>query len=201
MKELYELLTDLDFWIHLLEQFKNLGLIAPFFLAFIESLIPALPLIAIVSLNVGVHGPILGFLTSWTGTMCGSFLVFYFSRMVLKKWLSQYYMKKPIFQKLAYWISDSSSMDLFLLTCVAFTPSSLINISYGLSDFPSMKFYKTLLISKFFMILVLALFGHTIANALQQPIYLIGACLILVGLLYVSSLIKKKTKFSEIEKD
>ena len=60
-------LGTLEYWQTLLDRFGDLGPLAPITLAVVESFFPPLPLIAIVALNVGAHGGILGFLYSWIG--------------------------------------------------------------------------------------------------------------------------------------
>lgn len=199
--ELIEELLDIEFWLTLVENFKSLGPIGPIFLALIESLIPALPLIAIVTFNVGVYGGILGFAYSWIGTTIGSFLVFSISRAYFKKWLYPFMMKHKLIKRVLDWITKTSGIELFLLTCVAFTPSSLINISYGLSGFSAKKFYTTLLISKLVMIFVLAVFGNSLSMSAQNPFYLLLAVAILLALFVATSKIKKHTKFDKVEKE
>ena len=54
-------LGTLEYWQTLLDRFGDLGPLAPITLAVVESFFPPLPLIAIVALNVGAHGGILGF--------------------------------------------------------------------------------------------------------------------------------------------
>ena len=194
-------LTNIEFWLALLEQFKALGPLAPILLTMIEALIPALPLVAIVTFNVAVYGSVLGFVYSWIGTTLGSFVVFAISRYLLKKSLYPHMMKHKNIKKVLDWISRTNHVSLFLLTCVAFTPSSLINISYGLSDFSAKSFYSTLLVSKIVMIFVLATFGNSLSKALENPLYLVLALGIILLLFYATTKIKRHTKFDEVEKD
>jgi len=60
-----ERIMTVEFWVEALSAFKDLGPLAPICLALVESLIPALPLVAIVTINISAHGAILGFLYSW----------------------------------------------------------------------------------------------------------------------------------------
>lgn len=198
--EWYELITSLDFWIQLLEQVKALGPLVPVLLTLIEAFIPALPLIAIVLFNVTVYGEAAGFFYSWLGTTIGSFIVFTLSRLYLKKWFYPHMIKHKSMKRILNWILSTNYVQLFLLTCVAFTPSSLINIGYGLSDFSKRTFYKTLFFSKMVMILVLALFGSGLAKAQENPFYLLLSSAILILLVYLSGKIKKHTRFDDIFK-
>ena len=76
--------VSLSFWEELLASFQNLGPLVPIFMAALESLIPALPLVAIVLVNVAAHGALLGFLYSWIGTCIGCTVVYWFFRAVCK---------------------------------------------------------------------------------------------------------------------
>lgn len=190
--------TSIEFYLNLLDRYKEWGIIAPILLTVIESLVPALPLVGIVLINVGAHGLIVGFLTSWIGTTLGSILVFLVSRRIFKRWFMHFFMNKNL--RLLNWISHSGKSELFLLTCVAFTPSSLINLTYGLSEFNEKSFILTVFASKFLMILVLAIFGTSITESLENPFYLFLSVLVLVGLLVLSRFIKRKTGFDEYEK-
>lgn len=78
-------LGTLEFWKALLEGFGGLGPIAPVILAMVESFFPPLPLIAIVALNVAVHGGLLGFVYSWAGVMLGGTVMFLLWRRVVKR--------------------------------------------------------------------------------------------------------------------
>ena len=190
--------TSIEFYLSLLEQYQGFGLLAPILLTMFESLVPALPLVGIVLINVGAFGPVWGFITSWIGTTIGSIVVFYISRKIFKRWFIHIFMNKNL--RILKWISRSGKSELFLLTCVAFTPSSLINIAYGLSDFNEKDFVLTLMISKFVMTLVLAVFGTSVTESLENPLFLLLAVAILAGLIILSRLIKKRTGFEQIEK-
>ena len=85
--EIINLLGTVEFWEKLFHSFRILGPLAPILLAMVEAFIPALPLIAIVTLNVAAHGGILGFVYSWLGSVGGSILFF----LVCRKLFMFYY--------------------------------------------------------------------------------------------------------------
>lgn len=194
-------ITDMDFWISIYESWMRFGLIAPFLLAFVESLVPALPFAAIVALNVTTYGGILGFFMSYLGTTCGSLCVFLFFRFFIKTYVSPYVKAHQRLSRLSQWIAESSDISLLILLSVPFMPSSFINLGYGLSDFPKMKFIYLLLIGKFISTICFALFGKTIEQSLENPLFIILACAILIALLLVSKKIKEKIGFHKVEKD
>ena len=157
-----------------------------------ESLIPALPLVAIVTINISAHGAILGFLYSWVGTTLGSLIVFLFFRRIVKRKLMPWFSRKASIQKALDWVADRNAAVLFILVSLPFTPSSFINIAFGLSDFDEQKFIKTLIAAKLIMMLGLSLFGKTLSISFTRPVYLILAVAILAALYLISVHFRKK---------
>lgn len=190
-------ITSVDFWMNLLTQWKELGTIAPFLLSMLESFIPALPLAAIIAFNVTTHGTLLGFLLSYGGTLVGAIIVFLFTRRVLKPWLSKYILKHKKIENLLIWVANSNKVMLFLLTAIPFTPSSFINIGYGLSDFKEKDFVITITISKAIMTLALTFFGNFLSKTLENPWFIIPAILILIVLYCLARWIKSKVGFKD----
>lgn len=195
MQELWnqiERFTDISFWIQLVERFKDFGPLAPITLALLESIFPALPLLVIISFNVGVYGPYLGFLYSWAGTTLGSILMFLIYRKIVKRYLHQWIMKQQKLASIHDWISSHRQITLFILTALPFTPSSLINLGYGLSDFNGRTFISTVLCSKLIMVFLMTMFGHSLVNMSEQPIFIMIAAVMLIALYYVSKYVSKK---------
>lgn len=190
--EIYKTITSIDFWLEVIENIKDFGPFAPILLTLIEAFIPALPLIAIVSFNVNVYGTTMGFIYSWLGSYGGSVLVFLVFRHVIKKYLIKYINNREQLKKLANYISNKGYHILFLLTALPFTPSSLINITYGLSDIDEAFFIKTLLLSKSVMIAYMSFFGYSLSQILEKPIWLIGSSVSLIALYYISKEISKR---------
>ena len=108
-----ERIMTVEFWVEALSAFKDLGPLAPICLAFVESLIPALPLVAIVTINISAHGAILGFLYSWVGTTLGSLIVFLFFRRIVKRKLMPWFSRN-----IAFGLSDFDEQK-FIKTLIA----------------------------------------------------------------------------------
>lgn len=185
-------LMTVEFWVDLLSAFKDLGPLAPIGLAFIESLLPALPLVAIVTINITAHGAILGFFYSWLGTTLGSAVVFLFFRRIVRRHLMKWIRHQGKVQKALDWVAGCSGAVLFLLIAIPFTPSSFINMAFGLSDFEEKEFLQTSVAAKLVMMLGLSFFGKTLSISLTRPVYLILAAVILFLLVRISSVIRKK---------
>lgn len=192
LKEWYALVTSVEFWIGVLEVFKDFGPAAPILLTCIESLIPALPLVVIVTFNVTAHGAVLGFLYSWIGTSIGCTIVFLFFRRIVKKHLKNWIERKPTFQKALNWVGNISGQALFVIAMMPFTPSVFVNLAFGLSDFDELRFLKILICAKSLMMILLAFFGNSVAQAFDDPKYLIVAGIILFVLWWMSKKVRDR---------
>lgn len=187
----YNTIKDVSFWIDFLNNFRDLGPLAPISLAFIESVIPALPLIAIVSFNVTAHGLILGFVYSWLGSFLGSVMMFMFYRKGFQKQFKKWSSNKKNLSSITEYVDKHSWNVLFILTCLPFTPSSLINLVYGLSSIDERFFIQTILFSKALMIASLSLFGHSLTQITTNPFYFVISVLVLLVLYLISKQISK----------
>lgn len=192
IQNLYNQLTDISFWISLIEGFKHLGPLAPIFLAFIESVVPALPLIVIISFNVTAYGPYLGFIYSWLGTYLGSMCMFSFYRFLIKPHLDKFLASRQHISKMMRAVSNDQGAIAFTLTLLPFTPSSLINLVYGLSDFSKRKYWGVLFISKAIMVTFMTFFGHSLNQITSNPLYLLISVILLITLYFISKKINKR---------
>lgn len=192
LHKIRELITSLDFWVNCLNSFKILGPLAPILLALLESLIPALPLVAIVTLNIAAHGTILGFLYSWIGTCLGSTIAFIFWRKIAKRFFVRLENKIHKIKQAKIWVTNFNKKALFFLCILPFTPSSFLNFAFGISDFDGKKYLITISTAKLIMIALLATFGHGIVKSLENPIFIILSLILLLSLWIISKLINKK---------
>ena len=192
-----EPLFTLEFWEELLDSFLGLGPLAPILLAMVESFIPALPLVAIVALNVAAHGALLGFLYSWAGVAVGGSLMFLFWRRVVKQFFWRFACRFEKLQKAQQWVSNCDTRALFVLALLPFTPTAFLHLAFGVSDFDERRYIVTLISGKGVMVAMMALFGQSLVSALEQPLYLILAAVLLGGLYWISKVICKKHHLDE----
>lgn len=171
-------LGTLEFWQTLLDSFGDLGPLAPIFLAMVESFFPPLPLIAIVALNVAVHGGLFGFVYSWVGVMLGGTLMFLFWRRVLKQFFWKFASRSQKLEKAEQWVSRFDVSSLFMLSVLPFTPSSFMHFAFGISDFDEKRYLITMLLGKGVMVAMMALFGQSLVSSMKNPVYLILAVVI-----------------------
>lgn len=201
IQEIYYNLISLDFWLGLFSTFKGLGPLAAIMLALIESIIPALPLITIATLNVAAYGGLRGFFFTWGGSVIGCTLVFLFFRHVFKRLTDRVGTKKKKVQKARQWVATFDPAALFLILCLPFTPSSFMNFAFGISDYSSKKYLITMMLAKLVMIATLAIFGTSVVEAMENPLILIPG-LLFMGVLYVISVVvRRKHGFGKNIKD
>ena len=182
-----------EFWENLFHSFKILGPLAPILLTMVESFLPVLPLVAIVTLNVAAHGMVLGFVYSWVGSAVGSTLVFLFFRRVVKPYALSFALKHPKLEKARNWVNGKLKWQaLFFIIIMPFTPSSFVNFAIGMSDFDEKIYIKVMVMAKIIMLILLSLFGQSVVQAIKNPVFLFVAGAMALVLYLVSKYINKK---------
>lgn len=191
MNEIIELLTTEQGIETLFNKFEQLGFFVGFLLVFIESFLPFLPLVVIVILTINSYGVIIGFLVSYSATVIGSYLVFLTVRHFFRNTAQKYIEKHEKLSKMLKFIDDRGFTFLFILLCLPFTPSSIVNIITALSNVRRDVYLYILLASKFIMILSMTLVGYDIASFFDSPVKLIFSLVFLVVLYLVSKWYQK----------
>jgi len=192
---------NIETWLYLLDQYKELGFIIPIFFAMLESFIPALPLIAIVAINTNAHGLIFGFIFSYLGNLIGSILVFLFFRAIIKpRFLDRFYHGQRLHRMLV-WVEKQSPIFLFLISCLAFTPSAFVNMSFGLSGYKKRQFIFSIALGKLIMIASLSVFGHSIGQIQENPIYIMLSVIVIGLAYYFSTHLRKRSGYDSINKN
>lgn len=163
-----------------------------FFLAALESLIPPLPLTAIVGLNVLNFGAWPGFLVSWTGTCLGSTAAFLFFRFLGNTRPVRRFLGGEKISEAVRFVSGINAKTLFLLIMLPFTPSSFVNFSFGITKYGKAKFIRVLLPAKAVMTGSLTLVGSSFAGMTENPLWGAAAILLLILLYAASRELKKK---------
>lgn len=190
--EIINLLGTVEFWEELFHSFRILGPLAPILLAMVEAFIPALPLIAIVTLNVAAHGGILGFVYSWLGSVGGSILFFLLCRKLFKGIILKIAGRHPSVMKARNWVNKVNKKALFLIITMPFTPSCFVNFAMGVSDFDSKTYIKIMASAKIVMLLLLSIFGQSVVQAFENPVFIALAVILVIVFYLVSKYISKK---------
>lgn len=194
----WQQLTQLQFWLKLKEQLADIGPLLPFFLAFLESFFPVLPLFVIVVFNVTVYGNIIGFLTSYIGNIAGSFVVFLFFRIYVRPTVEKYADRHLRIQRSLSWVSKQRPLVIFYLSAMPFTPSSMLNIFFGCSRFSKRSYMTAIAAGKFFMIAMMVLFGYSLLEISENPIFIIASLIGLVSVYFVSQWASKASGIDKL---
>lgn len=200
MNEILELLTTEQGIETLFNKFEQLGFFVGFLLVFIESFLPFLPLVVIVILTINSYGVIVGFLISYSATVLGSYLVFLTVRHFFRDTAQKYIEKHDKLNKMLKFIDDRGFTFLFILLCLPFTPSSVVNVITALSNVRRDVYLYILLAAKFIMILSMTLVGYDIASFFDSPMKLILS-LVFLCVLYLLSKWYQKYLEKKINKE
>ena len=192
-----ELYLQADFWLNLVTQYKELGFLAPIVLALLESIFPFLPLVLIVAFNTGIYGFWLGFLLSYVGNLLGSILVFFFFRFLERSRLIGHLIHGKRLAKILHWVVMQPPAFLIVVSALPFTPSSFINIAFGLSGYSKRRYVVSIALGKFVMIALLAAFGNTLTRLDEHPLIIVLSVAILGLAYYLSHRFGKLTGIEE----
>lgn len=182
------------------EKYKLLGPFFGFFLTFIESFFPVLPLVLIVVANAGAYGLMFGFIISWLGTVIGSYTFF----LLIRKFGNHRFFRKIKEQrqveKLIHWVDVRGFTPLFVLLCLPFTPSVIVNSVAGLSNIKRKYYFFTLLIAKPIMIFLMSYLGSDLRDIITSPMKIIMCAVIILAIWLVGKLIERNLN-KRIERD
>ena len=191
--EWVKVLGNIEFWVSALEIFRGFGPAAPILLTCVESFIPVLPLVAIVTLNITACGPLFGLIYSWIGTSIGCTCVFLIFRKLVKPNLKFWIERKEIFVKALKWISKTQRKVLFTVAMMPFTPSVFVNMAFGLSDMDESEFLKVLISAKSVMMILISLFGNSVVASASEPLFIILSAVIFAVLWVLSKKVGQST--------
>ncbi|MBR3116289.1 MAG: TVP38/TMEM64 family protein [Bacilli bacterium] len=168
----------------------SFGIFSGFFIIFLESIIPILPLGLFVSLNVITFGSVLGTIISWLGAIVGSMTSFFISRKIGDHFTKKFKDKEKIeaFRKK---IDKLSYPNLVLLIAVPFTPQFAVNIGAGLSKMDKKKFFAALIIGKLPLVYFWGFIGKSLLESITDPA-VIAQILFMLLLAYLVSRIANK---------
>ena len=100
--------------------------------------------------------------------------------------------KHPKVMKARNWVNTINKKALFLIITMPFTPSCFVNFAMGVSDFDAKTYIKVMAGAKVVMLLLLSLFGQSVVQAFENPVFIVLAVLLVVVLYLVSRYIRKR---------
>lgn len=137
--------------------------------SFIESFLPILPLIGIVTGNALVLGLWKGMVISWIGSGLGTISLFLLARR-FKDSVHIDRFKNDKVNKGIHWVHKQGFKLLFIAYCCPFVPGFLVTIASALSGSELRNFAPAMLSGKFVMFLVVSYPASDIIGFIKSPI-------------------------------
>lgn len=190
----------MDNIVELTQSYRAFGPLIGFLLPFIEAFLPFLPLFVFVFANATAYGLWIGFLLSWGGSVAGAYVVFLLVRKYGRARFMNFMTRHEKVQKLIHWVERNGFGPLFLLLCLPFTPSALVNLVAGLSDIRKYYYLLTVMAGKFVMVFTISFVGYDLRALFTQPIRTAIVILVII-LLYVIGKILEKRLHKKVEAD
>lgn len=186
--------------VELTQSYRAFGPLIGFLLPFIEAFLPFLPLFVFVFANATAYGLWLGFLLSWSGSVLGAYAVFLVIRKYGRARFMNFMTRHEKVQKLIHWVERNGFGPLFLLLCLPFTPSALVNLVAGLSNIRKHYYLLTVMAGKFVMVFTISFVGYDLRALFTQPVRTAIVILVII-LLYVIGKILEKRLNKKVEAD
>ena len=188
MKTFFRTIVDFNFWLEVFAYLRELGPIAPIFLAFMESVLPFLPLIGVVTVNVGAYGVLWGLLFSWIGACLGALAMFSLYRNLVKDWFNRFSERHPKFRftRTRRIVENMNGWTLFILAVLPFTPIAIVNFAFAVSDYSAKKYLGILCAAKFVMISIMVMISGSMFIGLKYPVFLIVSATLLIASVVLS---------------
>ncbi|MGL5713425.1 MAG: TVP38/TMEM64 family protein, partial [Paraclostridium sp.] len=140
--------------------------------AFLESFVPALPLMGIVIANSMMLGLGMGLLASTIGSCLGTTLLFLiatrFSHITIFEKI-----RNDKIDKVIHWIKEQGFPTLFIAYSCPFIPGCLVTIASGISRKDLYSFVPAMASGKFVMFMVASYIGDDISGFIQSPIKIV----------------------------
>lgn len=179
--------------------YEALGPIVGFLLPFIEAFLPFLPLVVFVVANASAYGLLGGFLLTWLATVAGSYCVFLIVRAFRDTRLVRRLTEKRL-QKLIHWVDMNGLSPLFVLICLPFTPSVIVNIVAGISNIKKVNYFIVLFAGKCAMILFISYIGYDLRELFTNPMKLILSIVAIVALWAIGKWFERRLN-KRVERD
>lgn len=156
-------------------------------ISFVESFVPILPLVLIVSMNALFLGFTKGIIASTIGSCIGTFLIYFMAKKLSKtKFFNK--IRNDKIDRIANWIRNQNPMIIFVCYASSFVPSFLISIGSGLSNVSYKCFLLSMILGKFCLFLVASYIGDDIYGVLSSPLKI----LIIVSIFIIMFLLAKR---------
>ncbi len=184
----------MNFFEKLVEFIQNSGPAGVVFscaLMSIESIVPMIPLVALITINIMILGKVVGFFVSWFFTVIGCIMSYMIFKYGFGKKFDKLTEDKEKINKYKKVIKNISFPTLCLIIAMPLTPAFVVNIVAGLLKIDFKKYVLALMIGKLSMVYFLGYFGTSFVESIKNPVLLVKAIVIMV-VIYVSCYIINK---------
>lgn len=169
IQHIYDIVND--YWI--------LSIIVGLTSVFIESFLPILPLIAIVTANAALFGMYQGLIISWIGSTTGTICLFLLVKKISNKKFIKI-LKNEKVEKAIDWVEEKGFKLLFLAYACPFLPACVITISQGLAKRNTIDFISAVVAGKLVMFFIVSYIGNDIKGFITNPLKVGTLILVLI---------------------
>lgn len=191
---------SMDNIVEMTQSYRAFGPLIGFLLPFLEAFLPFLPLFVFVFANATAYGLWIGFLLSWGGSVLGAYAVFLVIRKYGRARFMNFMTKHEKVQKLIHWVERNGFGPLFLLLCLPFTPSALVNLVAGLSNIRKHYYLLTVMAGKLVMVFTISFVGYDLKALFTQPLRT-AIVVVVIVLLYIIGKMLEKRLTKRVEDD
>ena len=157
----------------------------------VESIIPMIPLVALITINIMILGKVPGFFISWFFTSAGCIMSYMIFRYGFGNKFEKLTEDKATINKYKRVIRNISFPTLCLIIAMPLTPAFIVNIVAGLLKIDFKKYVIALLIGKLSMVYFLGYFGTSFVNSIKNPVLLVKA-IVIMAVIYGSCFVINK---------
>ena len=146
----------------------------------IESIVPMIPLVALITINEMLLGKVLGYFVSWFFTVAGCVMSYYIFKKGFGNKFERLTQDKETITKYKKALKDIKFSTLVLIIAMPLTPAFIVNIVAGLVKMDFKKYFIALLIGKLSMVYFLGYMGTSFVAGLKNPVLLIRMSIIML---------------------
>lgn len=167
---------------------------------FIESFVPALPLIGIVMLNGAMLGFVGGIVASCIGSCLGTLMLF----LVAKKFGNMKYFdkfKENKLSRIVTWVRKQSGFVYILCYSCPFIPGCLVSIASGFCNKDLKSFVPNMVIGKAILFVISSYIGDNLIEFFNSPVKMISVALLVVISFVIGKRLNSTMEKHEIAND
>lgn len=181
----------IDGLFNIVKDYWFLAFITAILATFLESFIPALPLIAIVIANSMILGLGIGLITSTIGSCTGTTILF----LLASKFSDIKLLEKIRNNKIdtaINWVKEQGFSTLFIAYASPFIPGCLVTIASGISKKDLYTFVPAMVSGKMVMFMVASYIGDDLIGFIKSPLKIVFVTILVIISFFVGRKINSK---------